>query len=139
MSAVVVEPEPMVDRQVFAAWSVRIPACFHETFVSEDSYWHAWDLTRSVSLTSVVVNDRHGRPIEAARILRRFPSMKGERMALAPGQSGWAVVVSVAKPRRAARAISGILVADGAVLIATVTSDDLSWARSIWASIRRHE
>ena len=57
-------------RQVFGSWSVEVPASFEETFIEKDGYWHAWDETRSVSLTSLIIDDEHGRPVEADAINR---------------------------------------------------------------------
>jgi hypothetical protein len=127
--------EPTIVRQVFPHWSITIPAGFDETFVEKDGYWHAWDAHRSVSLTSVVITDRRGRPVAAHRILKRFPAEPGERVAMPPGLDGWAVVVAPPQPARASRAISGIVAIDGRVLVATVTAEDRSWAVDVWRSI----
>lgn len=125
--------EPSVVRQAFPQWLITIPAGFEESFVQKDGYWHAWDAQRSVSLTSLLIADRRGRPVPAHRILKRFPAVPGERAALPPGLDGWAVVV--AQPARAARAISGIVAVHGRALIATVTAEDLTWALGVWQSI----
>lgn len=129
--------EPVVARQVFETWSIEIPLTFAETFVREDSYWHAWDRNRSVSLTSIVVTDGK-RPVAARRLLRRLPPSNGDPVkALPPGLDGWAVVIDAPQPARATRALTGMLFVDGRVLLATVTADDMAWARSVWLSIRR--
>ena len=65
-----------VFRQVFPSWSIRIPAAFRETFVTEGDYWHAYDASRSVSLSSVVLEDDSG-PVPAAAIAQRFPPLDG--------------------------------------------------------------
>ncbi len=130
--------EPMVDRRVFTRWSITIPVDMDETFVASDGYWHAWEADRSISLTSMIVADRRGRPVPMREILDRMPAMEGEGMPLPDHLDGWAVVINVPDSPRASRAISGILVLDGNLLMVTVTSDDLDWATSIWRSIR-HE
>ncbi len=56
--------ERTVIRRVFEAWSVEIPATFAETFNEDDSYWHAFDDERSVSLSSIVLSDAVG-PVSA--------------------------------------------------------------------------
>jgi hypothetical protein len=72
----------VVERRVFEAWSIEIPSRFAETFVEEDAYWHAWTSDRSVSLTSMLLTDRRGRPMpfdELTRELDRIdPLPKGE-------------------------------------------------------------
>lgn len=90
-----------------------------------------------MSLTSVAIADRRGRPVSARRIVKQVPAQRGERVAMPAGLPGWAVIVTPPQPARASRAISGIIAADGGLLVATVTSDDLSWATTVWLSIRR--
>lgn len=141
MDQVVAAAEPMVVRQVFRRWAITIPADFDETFLAEDGYWHAWDERRSVSLTSVAISDRHGRRVSAARILKRIvnliPVEGGDRLPMPTGLDGWAVIITPEQPARASRAVTGIIAVDGTALIATITSDDLSWAMTVWLSIRR--
>ena len=129
--------ELTVVRQAFPHWLITIPAAFEETFVEKDGYWHAWDAQRSVSLTSMLITDRRGRPVTAHRILKQLPAVPGERAAMPPGLDGWALVIAQPQPARASRAISGIVAIDGRVLIATVTAEDLSWAAGVWRSIAR--
>jgi hypothetical protein len=130
--------EPTVVRRVFDAWSVEVPASFAETFVHEDSYWHAWDEHRSVSLTSIVVTDKRG-PVSAGLIAREIPPMDGDPVEeLPPGLAGHAGTTAAIQPARASRMLSGMLAADGRLLLATITSDDLDWARMVWLSIRSH-
>jgi hypothetical protein len=38
----------------------------------------------------------------------------------------------------ASKVLSGFLVAEARVLLVTITSDDLDWARDTWLSIREH-
>jgi len=136
MQAVAPGREPLVVRQVFPTWWIAVPDTFADTFVAEGDYWHAWDDHRSVSLTSIVLTDRRGRPVKARRILRRLPAIPGEPIALPVGLIGRAGIIDQEPPARAARAISGILVVDGRALITTVTADDLGWAEAVWLSIR---
>lgn len=136
MSNVTAPVEPTVIRQVFPHWSITIPAALAKTFVEEDGYWHAWDIRRSVSLTSLLINDRRGRPVTSRKILKRFTAEPGDRVAMPPGLDGWAVVITQQQPTRASRAISGLIVRHGRVLIATVTAEDLAWAAGVWQSIR---
>ncbi len=137
MSKATAHPEPAIIRQVFARWSITIPAGFDETFVHEDNYWHAWCHDRSVSLTSVLVVDQDGEPVPADNLLEQFPAEPGRRIAPPPGLDGWAMEIAQVHPARAARAISGIVAVDGGLLLATVTADDLAWATRVWRSIRR--
>ena len=109
MSNVAAHAESTVVRQVFAHWSITIPAAFAETFLHEDGYWHAWDDRRSVSLTSVVIADRRKRPVPAGRILERFQAGPGSPVAMPTGLDGWAVSVAAVQPARASRAISGVI------------------------------
>src|SRR5213083_1212314 len=82
--------ERTITRQVFEAWSVEIPATFAETFVVEDSYWHAYHDERSVSLTSILVSDADG-PVSADRIVRQLPRLEGTALdELPPGLVGLA-------------------------------------------------
>jgi hypothetical protein len=137
VSNVAAHAEPTIIRQVIPPWSITIPAAFKETFVHEDGYWHGWDDRRSVSLTSLVIADRQGRPVMSRQILERFPAAPGSRVAMPTGLNGWAVDVAQEQPARASRAISGLIAVDGGVLIATVTADDVAWATGVWHSIRR--
>jgi hypothetical protein len=141
MDQVVPTAEPMVVRQVFPRWAMTIPVDFDETFRAEDGYWHAWDERRSVSLTSVAISDRHGRRVSAARILKRIvnliPVEGSDRLPMPAGLDGWAVIITPEPPARASRAITGIIAVEGTALLATITSDDLSWATIVWMSIRR--
>jgi hypothetical protein len=121
---------------VFQTWSVEIPEGFAEAFIVEDAYWHAYDERRSVSLTSIVVTD-NGEPVSSELLLRQMPPVDGTPIEELPcGLVGWAVTRAAVEPARATRMLSGILVALGRVLIITITSDDLGWARTIWLSIR---
>jgi hypothetical protein len=126
-------------RRVFSSWTIEIPASFAETFVDEGGYWHAYDAHRSISLTSMAVNDEHG-PVSAERIMRQLRPVKRKGGApvdeLPPSCVGWAITADALQPARASRMLSGMLALDGRVLIATITSDDLDWARSTWLSIR---
>jgi hypothetical protein len=124
---------------VFPTWSVEIPAGFAETFVRPDRYWHAFGDDRSVSLTSLVVRDDDG-PIEADRILREIPPLEGEAIADCPPRLyGRAALASADQRARASRLLSGMLAIEGRLLLATITSDDVAWARRVWMSIRAHE
>ena len=138
MANIAARAEPTIVRQVFPHWSITIPAALAETFVEEDAYWHAWDVRRSVSLTSMLIADRRGRPVTSRRILKRFRAVPGDRVAMPPDLDGWAVVIAQEQPARASRAISGLIVVHGRVLIATVTAEDLAWAAGVWQSIRAH-
>lgn len=129
--------EPTVSRRIFPTWWITMPATFEETFVEDEAYWHAWDLRRSISLTSVVVSDRRGRPVSSRAILRRVAPEPGRRINMPPGLDGWAVVITQPPPARADRAISGVIAVKGRVLVATVTADDLEWAEAVWNTIRR--
>jgi hypothetical protein len=135
MEAIASPLEPTVIRQVFALWSIRIPASFEETFVHGDDYWHAWDADRSVSLTSIVVTDR-GRPVGPGELLRTFPPLTGDPVATPPGLVGWAVAAPAVQPARASRAISGVIATDGRLLLVTITGDDPNWTTATWLSIR---
>jgi hypothetical protein len=130
--------EMLVVRQVFDCWSLELPASFEETFVHDDGYWHAYDDSRSISLTSMVIDSATG-PVHAESILKVLPRIEGVRVPDLPyGLVGFAAISAATLPARAARCLSGYLATDGRVLIATITSDDEEWARSIWLSIRHH-
>jgi hypothetical protein len=125
-------------RRVFPAWSVEIPESFAETFVEDDAYWHAWDDHRSVSLTSIHLTDDRG-PVSAGMIARRFPRLDGSPVDdLPPGVAGRAVTTSAPLPARASQMLTGMLAAPGRLLVVTITTDDLDWARRTWLSIRTH-
>src|SRR6266576_668271 len=92
--------ERTLTRHAFEAWSVEIPATFAETFVVEDSYWHAYDDERSVSLTSILVSDADG-PVSADRIVRQLPPLDGTAVdELPPGLVGLAATGPVVQPAR---------------------------------------
>ena len=128
-------------RRPFEAWSIAIPATFEETFVQEHGYWHAYDESRSVSLTSIELTHEHG-PVRLELILDQaeqvLPSGGVPLGDSPPGLAGRAVEADATPPARASRCVSGVLATDGRVLLATITADDLDWARDTWLSIRAH-
>jgi hypothetical protein len=126
-----------IRRRVFEAWSVEIPAAFAETFV-DGSYWHGYDDDRSVSMSSILLTDPNG-PVSADRILRELPALEGRAIdELPPGLVGLATTGPSIHPAKASRMLTGVLAEDGRLLIVTITSDDLNWARDVWRSIRSH-
>lgn len=128
-------------RHVFPSWSIEVPPSFQETLIEKDAYWHAWDETRSVSLSSMLICDERGRPVDAREIEDKMRSqLLGDPVAVAPrGLIAWATTSAAIKPARASRMLQGMVAALGKVLIVTVTSDDLDWAQQVWLSIRHHE
>lgn len=139
MPPLATEPERRIVRHVFPTWSIDIPDTFDETFQPDGEYWHAWDDRRSVSLTSVLLTDHHGRQVPAHEIIDRFPDFPGEPIAPPSGLAGRAGVIDAEQPARASRAISGFLATDGRILVVTITADDPTWAESIWRSIRAQQ
>ena len=138
MRSEISRPEPATIRRPFAAWSVSVPVSFAEAFVDDGGYWHAYDEHRSVSLTSVVIT-AHGRPVPAEAIVRQLPPIEGTRVHELPsGLRGWAVAGDTIQPARASQMLSGMLAVNSLVLIATITSDDLAWARMTRRTIRAH-
>jgi len=135
--------EPTVVRRIFEAWSIEIPASFDELFAAEDGYWHAYDPHRSVSVTSLLIADDQG-PVPESRVIDAFGPKEAGLLhgqpvhELPAGIRGWATIASAPQPARASLALSGMLFSDGRVLLATITSDDLDWARATWLSIRSH-
>jgi hypothetical protein len=125
-----------IARQVFETWWIRIPPDFRETFVAPEQFWHAYDDRRSVSLTSSTVAER-GRPVPADALARQIlPLITGDLIDELPeGVLGRAAIVATTPPAIASRALSGMLVTEGRVLLVTVTSDDVAWARQVWLSI----
>ena len=125
-------------RRVFEGWSIMIPASFDETFVHEHNYWHAYDEHRSVSLTSLLITDDRG-PVGADAIVQQIPPSNGSPVDQLPvGLVGWAMTADAPQPAKASRILSGMLATDGRVLLVTITSDDLDWAREVWLSIQLH-
>lgn len=128
----------MVARRVFPGWSICIPRSFQEVFQEEDAYWHAWDVRRSVSLTSFLMLDETG-PVEQGALAAVLePSETAAREELPAGLAGWATDGPAVQPARARRALSGMLATDGRVLLVTITHNNLDWARKILQSIRCH-
>ena len=138
MIRIAASTEPTVERRVFEAWSIEVPAAFTETFVDADDYWHGHDERRSVSLSSFVVSEERD-PVRASRILRQAPPLDGSPVdQVPPGLLGRAATCAAPEPARASQLLSGLLATDGHLLLVTVTSDDLEWARRVWLSIRGH-
>jgi hypothetical protein len=130
--------EPTIERRVFEAWSIQVPAVFAETFVHEDDYWHGYDEHRSVSLTSVLLSER-GQPASAERILDQLGPLDGSPIdQLPPGLLGYAATSEATQPARAGRVLQGLLATYGRVLVVSITSDDPDWALRAWLSIRSH-
>jgi hypothetical protein len=125
-----------IERRVFSAWTIAIPSSFSETFFADDGYWHAWDEHRSVSLSSLVLTEESC-PAPAESIVQQFPRLDGSPLDMLPaGLLGRAAEAQAVQPARASRSLSGLLAADGRVLIVTIVSDDVEWARTTWQSIR---
>jgi hypothetical protein len=130
--------ETLTVRRVFETWWVPVPDGFAERWIADGNYWHAWDERRSISVSSTVLTDREtGRPVMAEEIARTFATLlRGEPIDdVPPGLRGRATIITTDGDAPAARALTGCLAADGRILIATITSDDLAWARRIWCSI----
>lgn len=125
--------------QVFEAWSIAVPRAFHEAFVAEGGYWHAHDESRSISLSSILLTE-DDRPVPAAEILEYSADvLSGEPIETMPdGLSGRAVVAAAGPGARASRLLRGLIAADGRLLVATITADDVTWSETIWRSIRFH-
>lgn len=128
-------------RRAFPSWSIEIPDSLEETFVHEGAgYWHAWGRRRSVSLTSILLTER-GTRVRAADIVRQTSGLIGplaEFHELPAGLLGWVGQGPTEPGSRASGLVSGGVAVDGCLLLATITADDLKWARSIWLSIRNH-
>jgi hypothetical protein len=139
MATIAPHTEETFDRRVFQGWSIAIPVGMEETFIGEDGYWHAWSDARSITLSSIVVTDRRGDPVPARDILAEATPMDGVSVPVPNDIPGWARSIEVPDVSWADRALSGILVVDGNVLIVTVTSDDPEWNKSVWRSIRHHQ
>jgi hypothetical protein len=78
-------------------------------------------------------------PVSADRIVQQLPPLDGTAFdELPPGLVGLAATGPAVQPARAARVLSGMLAVDGRVLLVTMTSDDLTWARRVWRSIRAY-
>ena len=127
-------------RRVFAAWSLEVPVNFAETFIKDNGYWHAYDEHRSISLTSLTLEDERG-PVSADEICRQLRTTgelqgDGPSDELPQGLLGWSSVAPAPSSSRASRLLQGVVVTNGRVLLATITSDDLDWAVGIWRSIR---
>jgi hypothetical protein len=138
MRALVPAGEVSTVRRVFATWSIEIPVSFAETFVSGDGYWHAFCEDRSISLTSIVVSDGE-RMVSAAELMAVGVFLPGSPVEdMPPGLRGSAVTCPSIPPARASKMLSGFLATDGRLLVVTITSDDLEWARAVWLSIRNH-
>jgi hypothetical protein len=124
-------------RQVFETWWIGIPVGFEETWVDDGGYWHAWDADRSVSMSSTVLREPDGRAVATGDLEEHLaPMLDGEPIDdVPPDLVARATVIDTVPPSRASRAVTGWVVAEGRVLIATITSDDLDWARETWRSI----
>jgi hypothetical protein len=130
--------ELVIVKQVFESWWIELPPGFRECWVPEGGYWHAWDPRRSISLSSTVLRDREtNEAAPAAEVFDRLGGMlAGEPIDdLPPGLLGRATVIDTDGEARASRAVTGFIAVDGRVLTATITSDDVEWAKRIWRSI----
>jgi hypothetical protein len=124
--------------QVFTHWSIEVPTCFSTAFVAPEGYWHGWAADRSISLTSLTVDDG-GRPIPIDLLLATMPEVPGTPVdRMPPDLQGRAAYGPVEQPAPASSALCGLIAAEGRILIATITSDDYAWARATWLSIRHH-
>lgn len=139
MSVAAVPSEPTVVRRVFPSWSIELPESFAETFVEDDSYWHAYTTDRSVSMTSLQITDGR-RPVRASEIMREMrKALAGTPVEGGPdGLLCHAVFADAPRSSRASRLLSGLIASDGRALLVTITSDDQEWAYRTWRSIKRH-
>src|SRR5687768_10428198 len=139
MLPITLDTDVVVERLVFETWSIEIPLHFAEEFVEDGSYWHAWDECRSVSLTSMLLTDQ-GQPVPAQLIVKDLRPPFGTPIDDLPdGLLGWGAIGPAIQPAPASRVLCGCLAVDGRVLIVTITSDDLQWARGVWRSVRSWE
>lgn len=125
-------------RRPFRAWSIAVPVSFDEEFIPEHAYWQARDEVRSISLTSIEV-DEGDRPVPAAELMSLSRCLDGVPVQELPaGLLGLAVEIATDPPAIASRALSGLLAVDGRILLVTITSDAQDWERAIWSTIRAH-
>jgi hypothetical protein len=138
MSGTVVLSDVWSVRRVFETWSIELPVSMDETFVP-DGYWHAFEARRSVSLTSQVITER-GEPVPAAAIASQLPSMvEGAPVDWLPaGVLGEAAISDAVGPAIASRILQAVLIAEGRILLVTITADDDEWLHRVWRSIRMH-
>ena len=130
--------ELVIVKQVFETWWIELPAGFEECWVDDGGYRHAWDAHRSISLSSTVLIDSQAdRPASTAEILDQLTgALEGEPIDDLPvSLLGGATIIPTDPAARASRAVTGYLAVDGRVLTATITSDDIDWAKRIWRSI----
>ena len=129
--------ELLLVRQVFETWWISVPPEFEETWVEEGAYWHAWDRHRSVSVSSTVLTDDAGRPAPPDEVMAMVgAAIEGEPVEGGPpGLLSRAAIIRTDRGSRASRALSGMIVVEGRVLVATIASDDIDWAVRIWTSI----
>jgi hypothetical protein len=130
-------PESLVPRRVFPSWSVGVPESLSET-VAQEGYWHAYDGNRSVSMTSVVVHDKHG-PVSARKLAAEYMAVAGTPVPdRPPGLDGRAVLRTEVLNGETKNVLQGLLAATGTVLLITITGADLAWAMGTWLSVRHH-
>jgi hypothetical protein len=130
--------EIAIVRQIFETWWIELPDGFDETWVADGGYWHAWDGHRSISVSSTVLTDRvTDVAAPADEIVEMLAGcLEGEPIDdLPPGLPGRAAIIETDPRSRASRAVTGFIAVDGRLLTATITSDDIDWAKRIWRSI----
>jgi hypothetical protein len=133
-----------VHTQVFPSWTVDIPRSLipiDPRTAADESYWHARDEHRSVSISSMTLFDTAaGIPVPGSLIVKTVAAQvlpRGRRIKETPaGLPSRAVYAKGLGSRVAEHALQGIVAAEGVVLIATITSDDEAWCRRVWSSIR---
>jgi len=77
--------------------------------------------------------------VSAELLVRDLPHLPGTPVdQMPPGLTGRASTSRASPPAIASLALSGLLFAEGRVLVVTITTDDLDWARRTWLSIRSH-
>jgi hypothetical protein len=130
--------EPVVVRRVFETWTLEIPESFDETFVADDGYWHGWDDSRSVSMTSVVITAKRGAPAPTGPALVAMLSLDGDRLdGHPPGVHAQAVTrIEEAEGRGLVHVLQGIIAVFGRLVLLTVTGGEPAWAVRTWLSVR---
>jgi hypothetical protein len=142
MSRATIDPDPIgIHAHAYPQWSITLPTDLWTAVCSIETGWHARDDHRSVSLSSIGLTER-GRPIPADRIAAQIGTgflPRGQTVPDQPdGLAARAVFAPVVPPTVASRALMGVVMADGWLLVTTITADDEAWCRRVWRSIKHH-
>ncbi len=119
-------------------WSVLVPGSLAETWEESGETWCAWDSSRTVRLSSLVLKEKGGRVVPAEELLASDEATEDSIEHRGTRVIGRAEIGFVTEEDNSYWRLQGRVAAPGTVAICTVCFDgpaDRDWAIATWKSI----